>query len=80
MTVKELIGLLQNCPENSIVLADGKNISLVWDCPLSNRVEITVKVEEEEDFPTEEEISAMYDEYVANYGEILDANKINGVQ
>lgn len=77
MTVKELIELLQNCPENSIVLADGKNISLVWDCPTSNRVEITV---EEEDVPTEEEMNAMYDEYVANYGEVLDAQKINGVQ
>ena len=77
MTVKELIGLLQNCPENSIVLADGKNINLVWDYPLSNRVEITV---EEEELPTEEEINAMYDEYIANYGEVLDANKINGVQ
>lgn len=77
MTVKELIELLQNCPENSIVLADNKNISLVWDCPTSNRVEITV---EEEDAPTEEEMNAMYDEYVANYGEVLDAEKINGVQ
>ena len=77
MTVKELIGLLQNCPKNSIVLADGKNINLVWDYPLSNRIEITV---EEEELPTEEEINAMYDEYIANYGEVLDANKINGVQ
>ena len=30
--------------------------------------------------PTEEEVNAIYDNYVANYGEILDANKINGVQ
>lgn len=76
MTVKELIALLQNCSENSIVLADNKNISLVWDCPTSNRVEITV----EEEAPTDEEMDAMYDDYVANYGEVLDANKINGVQ
>lgn len=77
MTVKELIELLQNCPENSIVLADNKNISLVWDCPTSNRVEITV---EEEEAPTDEEMDAMYDDYVANYGEVLDAQKTNGVQ
>jgi hypothetical protein len=77
MTVKELIELLQNCPENSIVLADNKSISLVWDCPTSNRVEITV---EEEEAPTDEEMNAMYDDYVANYGEVLDAQKINGVQ
>ena len=77
MTVKELIELLQNCPENSIVLADNKNISLVWDCPTSNRVEITV---EEEEAPTDEEMDAIYNDYIANYGEVLDANKINGVQ
>ena len=77
MTVKELIELLQNCPENFIVLADNKNIGLVWGCPTSNRVEITV---EEEEAPTDEEMDAIYNDYIANYGEVLDANKINGVQ
>ena len=29
-------------------------------------------------YPTEEEMIAMYDDYVANYGEMLDAKYING--
>ena len=31
-----------------------------------------------DDTPTEEEMDAMYDDYVANYGEMLDAKYING--
>jgi len=75
MTVEELIALLQNYPKNSIVLVNGNNINLVWDCPTSNKVEITI---EEEEAPTEEEIEKMYEDYNANYGEILDAKYING--
>lgn len=31
-----------------------------------------------DDTPTEEEMDAMYDDYIANYGDILDAKFING--
>lgn len=31
-----------------------------------------------DDTPTEEEVNAMYEDYVANYGEVLDAKYING--
>ena len=31
-----------------------------------------------DDTPTEEEMNAMYDDYVANYGEVLDAKYTNG--
>lgn len=29
-------------------------------------------------YPTEEEMTAMYEDYIANYGEVLDAKYING--
>ena len=29
-------------------------------------------------YPTEEEMIAMYEDYIANYGEILDAKYTNG--
>lgn len=28
--------------------------------------------------PTEEELNAMYEDYIANYGEVLDARYCNG--
>lgn len=31
-----------------------------------------------DDTPTEEEVNAMYEDYIANYGEVLDAKYING--
>ena len=44
MTVSELIAILQEYPQNAKITLNDKEVSLsIWNCPLSNRVNIVVK-------------------------------------
>lgn len=79
MKVKELIAQLLECDMDANVVINNNDISLVWNCPLENKVNITIDLKEEEEIDREE-----YEEAFANLmgdlDEMLDAMYINGAR
>ena len=95
MTVKELIAILQEYnPDAVVTVNDTDAVSTVWNCPLSNRINInTIPVEEvvdtmerDESFATlaeavdKSEAEQAFDDMMGGIGEVLDALKINRVR
>jgi hypothetical protein len=82
MKVKELIELLQNCNMEAEVSINGnEDISAVWDCPLSEMVDITSVPQEEEvnNMERDEFFLALAEEIEQGESEVLDSMKINRV-
>ena len=82
MKVKELIELLQNYNMEAEVTINGnEDISAVWNCPLSEMVDITSVPQEEEvnNMERDEFFLMLAEEIEQGESEVLDSMKINRV-
>lgn len=86
MKVRELIAQLQYINPNAEVVINGKEeISLVWNCPLENQVNITTCPSDEDIDEMEREeyfhsLIKSFDDMMDNATEVLDALFINGAR
>lgn len=89
MKVCELIEMLQKCNQNAeVTIDDTYNISMVWDCPTVEKVNITTEPTDEmlDDMERDDFFLSLADtfdemeEITNNFFEVVDSMKINGVR